>query len=78
MSYDHAKYNALRSLDVPRRIALALADDSNPLNVPTVLDFEQIANVAQVDEAAELVDVIQAVNDLLTNLKTSGLMAEDA
>lgn len=72
MSYDKAKFNALRSLEVPFQIALALSDDESPLNVtiPVAAAVEDLAG------GADLPTTVTKVNELLAELRTAGLLAE--
>ena len=46
MAYDKAKYEALRALEVPRKIALALADDNNPVAGAQLVDTVASTNSA--------------------------------
>jgi hypothetical protein len=69
MAYDKAKYDALRSLEVPRPIALALADDESPLNL------EPAAAVANLAGGADLPTTVAKVNALLASLRAAGYLA---
>lgn len=71
MPYNKTKYQALRSLDVPRPIALALADNSSPLNV-TIPKGAAVPNLAG---DADLPTTVAKVNALLTSLRAAGLIA---
>lgn len=66
MAYDKTKYTAFRSLGVPVKIALALADESAPVN----------AIGAAVDDTTDVTDVAVQLNALLAELRTLGLIAE--
>jgi len=72
MTYDTDKYKALRSLEVPHKIALALADDSNPLAAGGVL--EPGAAVADLAGGATLPTTVTKVNELLASLRAAGLI----
>jgi hypothetical protein len=73
MTYDHTKFTKLRSLRVPRPVALALADDSNPLSTQgTITKMDLIAQLNT--GTATTAQIATAVNTLLTELIAAGLM----
>ena len=72
MTYDKDKYSKLRSLEVPRVIALALANDDSPLNA----EIAVAGAVADLESDAELTEVVAGFNDLLASLRGAGLLAE--
>lgn len=78
MTYDHEKFAALRSLEVPRKIALALSDDTNPLGYVTSADIPAVADdVTDLADpsTATTEDVGTALNALLDSLRTAGVIA---
>jgi len=70
MAYDKAKFQALRSLEVPYKLALALSDDESPLNAGMAAAVEDL----EVD--ADLPTTVAKVNELLDALRTAGLLEE--
>jgi hypothetical protein len=69
MAYDVAKYNALISLEVPYKIALALASDSAPrvgAARPAIADLAG---------GADLPTTVAKVNALLASLRAAGIIA---
>lgn len=75
MSYDHEKFLALRSLEVPHKLALALSDDSNPLAAqPPIL----LPNITNLPVSSPVNETDTVVNSLLDALKEAGIMEPDA
>ena len=78
--YDVETYEALRSMEVPTKIALALANDESPLiqEIPEAVELLVAVDDEDfdVDVEGELLDVITAHNLLVTALRTAGLIAE--
>ena len=73
MTYDHATYQKLRSLEVPRHVALALSDSSNPLGLQD--SIEPMDNIAALNTGtATTAQIATAFNTLLTELIAAGLM----
>ena len=68
MAYDKAKYKALIALEVPRKIALALADDNSPVPKKGVA-------VADLSGSADLPTTVSKVNALLAALRAAGVIA---
>lgn len=70
MAYSVAQYRALRSLEVPRKIALALADDDNPFKADTVAAPSSLT--APADIAATYTESeVQALRNDISNLRTT-------
>lgn len=68
MDYDHTKYTTYRSLGVPYKLALALASDTAPVNVPA----------DAVDDATDTNDIVAQFNALLASLRAAGVLASDS
>lgn len=77
--YDVDKYNALISLEVPYKIALALASDVSPLN-GDLDDALVAANVAvfATPGTATAADAATKINAVINALVAAGLMEEPA
>lgn len=75
MTYDHTKFQKLISLEVPYKIALALADDDSPL-IQEIPDALVAANVAEIADPASATaeEVGDKVNELIAALVDAGLM----
>lgn len=69
MAYDKTVYNKLVSMEVPRKIALALADANSPVKVvvPTTAP-------AALAGGADLPTTVARFNDLRTALIASGVL----
>jgi hypothetical protein len=69
MAYDTTKYQQLRSLNVPYKLALALSDEDSPLALVA-------ANVAEIADpgTATTTAVANKVNELIGALVDAGLM----
>ena len=77
--YDKAKYDAWRSLEVPRGVALALANDDAPLvaedSLPAMVSALAVEDLAT---DADLPTTVAKVNALLDALRDAGLMETGA
>lgn len=71
MTYNKTEYNALRKLEVDRKTALALSDDSNPIGATMTGSAQTQANSTAVDVAGLVTDL----NALLTKLRARGVIS---
>lgn len=71
MSYNQTIYKKLRSMEVPRPIALALADDNSPVKV--IVPQSAPAAIASPGTATAS-DVATAYNSLRTALIAAGVL----
>lgn len=76
MTYDHAVFNALTSYEVPRKIALALADSSSPIALKSTVGAKVTATAAPAALAggADLPTTVTQVNALRTALIAAGVL----
>lgn len=70
MAYNVAQYKALRSLEVPRRVALALADDDQPFKAATVAAPPALTSPADIPASYNEANM-QALRDDVANLRTT-------
>lgn len=70
MAYDHAVFNTLTSLEVPRKIALALADSTSPIKV-----IVPQTGVSALTGSETLAQVITQVNLIRTKLIAAGVLS---
>ncbi len=71
MAYDKTVYTKLVAMEVPRKIALALADANSPVKVVV----PQTAPAALVVGTATLAQTQTAFNDLRTKLIAAGVLS---
>lgn len=71
MAYNQTKYKALRSLEVPHKIALALSDTSDPIGATMTGSTQAQAN----STATDVPGVVTDLNALLTKLRARGVIS---
>lgn len=76
MSYSQSVYKALRSYEVPHKIALALADSSSPIALKSTVGANVTATAAPAALAldADLPTAVLKINALRTALIASGVL----